>query len=225
MFKRLMVCTATCLLLMLGSSSVLAANLITNGDFETGDLTGWSWTPTQYSDPNMTTAVVSFDTSGSGASLAFRVSPGTDNGHAAIGQQEGGYLSQSVSLTNGQAYDVAIGASAIQEVSGIGGNADGGLIRLYVAGNLLWSWDVAHIDQDATLRNSYSGAYTAGFTGAHDVEIWFTRTYMNWHPGVVVYQYLDEVLVDDSQDVPEPTTLVMLALAGAGLAIRKRLFG
>ena len=221
MFKRLIVCTVACLLLMMGSSNVLAANVLANPGFETGDLTGWTWTPTQFSDPGMGTAVVPFDTSGSGASLAFRVSPGTDDQHWDIGQQEGGYLSQSVALTNGQAYDVEIGATAIQEVSGPpdpGPNLDGGLIRLFIAGNLLWSWDVDYIDEAALLRNSFAGTYTPTFTGAHDVEIWFTRTYMN--EGPVLYHYLDNVLV---QDIPEPTTLVMLALAGAGLALRKRL--
>ena len=39
------------------------------------------------------------------------------------------------------------------------------------------------------------------------------------------YEGMDTLRWDPSHDVPEPTTLVMLALAGAGLALRKRVIG
>ena len=61
-----------------------------NGDFETGDLTGWDFTPDPLSDPGMSPQVAIFD-----GSNAFRVNAGKTffSGTAA-----GGVLSQNVAL-------------------------------------------------------------------------------------------------------------------------------
>ena len=49
----------------------LADAALINGDFETGDLTGWDFTPDPLSDPGMSPQVAIFD-----GSNAFRVNAG-----------------------------------------------------------------------------------------------------------------------------------------------------
>ena len=202
-------------------SAEARANLLTNGDFETGDLTGWTWSPTQYAEPEMTAEAVTFQTVLGQPSLCFRVNPGTDDAHVGIGQEEGGSLWQTVNLVGGENYDVVVGASAIHYI-GPTSNADGGLIRLYIRGDLQWSWDVGEISPTgAVVRNFYEGTYVPTFTGPHDFELVFTRTYGNWggfagsQPSV--YHYADNIFV-----IPEPTTLLLFALSGLTLLRRRR---
>jgi len=207
--------TAAVALLMLLTANAGAAdiNLLTNGDFETGSLTGWTWTPTQYSDPAMSPAVVTFETQAGASSKCFRVNPGTDDTHYGIGREEGGTLSQSVFLEGGRTYDVSVGAAAIRDLGG-GDNADGGLIRLYIGGDLRWSWDVARITAGETLRSSYTSFYVPSSTGVYDFEMTFTRTYMN--SPAVMYHYVDDLRI------PEPASLSLLAVSGVAFLKRRR---
>ena len=209
--------TAAVIVLYLGSDRAYA-NLLTNGDFEMGNLTGWTWTPTQYPDPNMTTAVVSFDTSGSGASLAFTCNPGSDQDHAFL-SDEGGTLSQTVSLTGGTIYQVEVGAAAMKE-NGLGDNFVPGRIRLFVGGDLLWDWWVtSQMSIGTTVRSSYAGTYTPAVSGDYDVNLLFTRKaasvgWPDYKPAMS--HYADNVSI-----VPEPLTLSLL-LTGAVAAFRRR---
>ena len=195
--------------------TVAKANLISNGDFETGDLTGWTWTPTPNADPNMATAVVSFDTSGSGASLAFSVNPGKTGGGTAEG---GGSLSQMVDLAAGLEYEVSLGALAIEEPRGIG-NGDGGLMQLLIGGELQWSWDVEAIPAGAILRSSYHGKYTPSVSGMYELEVRFTRKFAAYTSGPIINHYADDISV---APVPEPGSFALLGLALAPLLRRRK---
>ncbi|MBN1787480.1 MAG: PEP-CTERM sorting domain-containing protein [Sedimentisphaerales bacterium] len=190
------------------------AEMLVNGNFETGDLTGWTWTPTQYSDPNMTAGVVVFDTAAGQPSNCFRANPGTDVPHYGIGQEEGGFLSQSINLVAGNTYDVSIGAAAIRDLGG-GANYDGGRIRLYIGGSLLWDWDIDDIGASQTVRSSFDGTFVPTVTGAHDFDLLFTRTYTN--TPVAIYHYLDNASV-----VPEPATIILLGLGALTLLKKKK---
>jgi hypothetical protein len=189
------------------SAPAWGANLLTNGDFETGNFNGWTWTPTTFAEPTMTPSVVSFDTSGTGASLAFRVNPGTDVSHYGIGQDEGGALSQSVPMVGGTTYHIQVGASAIMKV-GISPNVNGGRIRLMIDGNLLWDWSVDFIDQGSTLRNSFHGDYTPIVGGNKTVSLLFTRTFQNFSPSM--YHFVDNLSVSP---VPEPSSIALVTIA------------
>ena len=67
------------------------ANLITNGDFQTGNFTGWTFFTTTNGTIG-TPAVVSFDVTGGGASLAAQFNAGEV---AFTGLQEGGGIEQT----------------------------------------------------------------------------------------------------------------------------------
>jgi hypothetical protein len=68
------------------STTSYAANVIVNGDFSTGDFTGWTLFTT--AQGNVTSSVTSFDVTGSGASLAGTFIVGGQAGF--IGNQGGG---------------------------------------------------------------------------------------------------------------------------------------
>ena len=205
--------TLICVILMSAVPNAWATlNVVANGGFEAG-LDGWTWTPTEFADDMDPTVVPSAGVFGT-AGQCFRVNPGTDIDHWGIGQEEGGILSQSINLTGGTEYDVSLGAAAIRDLGG-SENADGGLMRLYIGGYLLWSWDVSEIPSGVTLSNSYNGTYTPVSTASYDLELALTRTYTNNPP--VVYNYVDRVSV-----IPEPATICLLGFGSLGLLHRRK---
>lgn len=162
------------------------ANLVTNGDFETGNLTDWTWTADAGSEPQMAPTVVAFN-----GSSAFRVNPGNDFGEG--GPEKGGTLSQPISVELGTTYLVAIQMLAIQDVNSFDGNRDGGTITVSLEDSILHTLDVEELEQAEIVTDSFTVPFEATTTGDVQLEIYFSRQFRNFLPNV--FHYLDDVSI------------------------------
>lgn len=188
------------------------ANLITNGDFETGDLTGWT-TFTTGNGTIGTPTVVMFDTTGSGASNSAQFDVGQVISTSAL---EGGGISQMIALGTASS-DVNIWVDIASDQPTSDTNAGGGLFQLLFNGAVVDSHEFGEIIGPTTERDSLHAVVSAA-AGTHTVAIRMTRRFTT--SGRTPFQYLDNVVVA----VPEPGTLALfgLGLAGLGLARRRR---
>lgn len=184
----------TIILLVAAQGAVAEADtsLVSNGDFETGDLSSWTWTPDAGSEPLMVAEVASFD-----GSLAFRVNPGNDFGEG--GPEKGGTLSQPLSLEAGATYRVIVDTLAIQEQNTFDGNRDGGTISVSLGGTLLHTLDVETMAAGEIVTDSFSALFEADVTGNAPLELRFTRAFRNKIPPPPappnIYHYADGVHV------------------------------
>jgi hypothetical protein len=79
----------------------MAANVLTNGNFATGDLTRWTVFQTTYGTTGSSLpAVVSFDTTGAGNSNSAQFNVGV-NAHAGFLTPQGGAITQTVDVLGG----------------------------------------------------------------------------------------------------------------------------
>jgi len=186
------------------------ADVITNGDFETGDLSGWTVRPTA-NGQSPTQDVIMYDIDGPGPlgdSLAARFRVGEIQ-H--IPQWEGIELVQDVSLAGGTPYAFDADVSAWNNQSG--GNFDGGRFELILDGGVLDMWNAGFINPGERLYGHVSATYTPGASGTYEIGLRITRP---WTPPSGIYQ-----LVDNFTGIPEPATLTLLALGGLA-ALRRR---
>jgi hypothetical protein len=190
------------------------ADVITNGDFETGDFTGWTVrdTPNGHS---ILTDVIMYDIDGGGPlpeSLAARFSVGERNYD---GTQQGIELVQDVSLVGGIEYTFDADVAAWRHISG--SNAEGGVFSLILDGSVLDTWQCGGIGQPYYPTDKYghvTGTYTPGSSGTYEIGMRITRPYTV--PSDGPYQ-----MVDNFTGIPEPATLALLALGGL-TALRRR---
>jgi hypothetical protein len=190
-----------------------SADLITNGDFETGDFTGW----TVFTTANGTVsggAVTSFDTTGAGASLAAQFNVGDVN---YTGNQEGGGISQVFDLASDGTVDFS---ADVATDSSTFNNVSGGVYSLLVDGTTYDSYNSGPVNFDV-----YRDTLTAsvGLTaGDHTLEILITRPYVAYEGGTPT-QYVDNVTAAEEASTPEPATLAMLGLGLSAIGLlRKR---
>lgn len=197
--------TAVATVLLIASASTVHAAVI-NGDFSSG-LAGWSWTPDGGAEAAMvaTTAAGPFATGD-----AFRVNPGNNSGTA---PQLGGTLSQSLSLTGGVNYTVS-GDLGIQNLTG-SPNADGGIIRVFLGGTLIHTFDINLIQPSALETDSFSAPFTPGATSNYLLEISFQRGFFNFTP--TMYHWADNISV-----VPAPGAVALLGIGALSVGRRRR---
>ncbi len=198
--------------LLLAASGAAQAQLV-NGNFATGDLTGWTLFNTPNGGSAITPQVVLFDTAGTGVpvnSAEFEV--GQTSGTIGVnGQEEGAGIYQYVPLVSGQLnVSLDIAASDMSDLH-VTGNSDAGTFELLLDGNIVASHAFGGISLSQTLRStlSYSGAVA---TGTHEIAIDMRRGF-GTRAGDTPYQYLANVSLSVTP-VPEPGVLELLALSG-----------
>ena len=205
--------------LMLHIANVNAL-MITNGDFETGDFSGWNTFTTSNGTLSGASdySVSGFDVNGDFiSSYAAKFSVGYDVPPCVYvdlcKNYEGGGISQQFASNNG-IYSFSANI-AVENTSIYGGyNRQGGLFSLLIDDIIVDSIEVGVIYAGETLMDELS--YT-GFLGdgLHTLSFSITR---EWGPTTSLNQYLDDVKITS---VPEPSTMLLISL-GLIILIVKR---
>jgi hypothetical protein len=186
-----------------------------NGNFATGDFTGWTLINTSNGGSALT-QVTLFDTAGTGVptySAEFEAGE-VSGGEGGGGLGQGAGISQDVLLGAGQ-----LGISLDIAATTPGNNADAGTFELFLDGKVVASHAFGGISVGQTLRSTldYTGTITAG---THDIAIEILRGYGAEYPDTP-FEYLANAELSGSA-VPEPSAAALAAFGLTALAISIR---
>lgn len=215
MTLRMLAIPALLMAAMAGTAEA-GVQLISNGTFETGNLSGWTTFTTAVGTTG-TPAVVDFDTNNdlvATRSARFQV------GRVTAGSSfEGGGIYQSITTVAGALTLSADIASAFYTTNtNINENLSGGLIELLLDNVVVASHNFGSIIRNTTEFSLLS--YVTNVTaGTHEVRIRMTRPYTTLSD--TPFQYLDNVSAMQ-ESVPEPTSIAMWSLTALGFIYLRR---
>lgn len=191
-----------------------------NGDFETGDMTGWTITVGNLAEVT-NQEVLEFDMNGDdpgGVSLAAQFAVGqSTNGDTEYRSVD---ITQELDLIAGKTYEIEFDWASHNYF--FLDNFDGGVYDLIVDGNSLANWDTENIFLESTEWGTLNATYRADRTGAHTIGARISRRFRSTNNGTFILgQYLDNFSLTET--VPEPTSMTVVALLGlCGMSRRRR---
>jgi hypothetical protein len=195
------------------------AAIVTNGDFSTGDFSGWTLFTTANGSLGPSgsglPAVTSFNVSGAGAQNAATFNVGEVSSDMT---QQGGGISQTVTLPGGViSFSADVASSALGRIA----NLEGGIFDVLIDGVTEDTFGVGQIRFNSVIRDTLSFTTTES-TGAHTLEILVTRPFL--HDSTTPDQLITNIVISSAAAVPEPASLVLLAagLLGFGAVLRWR---
>ncbi len=195
------------------SASLCGAQIIYNGDFETGNLNGW----TTFTTPNgalkppgsSLPPVAQFDVLGTDVpSNAAQFQVGEVNFNAT---EQGGGILQTFSVSAGQ-YVISADFAAYN----LNFNDEAGLETVSVDSVTVGTLDFGLINPSQTKRGVIQGTLNLS-GGTHQITIELTRPYIN--DNETPFEYVDNVAVTP---VPEPS-IAALGMCGMALAFFRRI--
>jgi hypothetical protein len=164
------------------AAGLASAQIVANGDFETGVLAPWVFTADTNAEPLLIATVDTFL-----GSQMFRVNPG----HDGSGGSAGGNLEQEVALQSGVNYTVS-GNLYIENLR-TASNANGGTITVSIGGQQLHTWTVNSILALAVESDQFSVPFSTAVGGTQTLSLRFTRTFRNSTPSI--YHWADNIVI------------------------------
>ncbi|MCB9888659.1 MAG: hypothetical protein H6836_03710 [Planctomycetes bacterium] len=170
-----------------------AQNLVTNGDFNSGNSNGWT-----FAGYTLGAAVDMFDTNGIGSSNCFNCRPG---GQVTPPPYAPNSMAQNVLVIQGieHLFTCDLANSRLVNLS----NADGGTVEVYVDNVLVARHAFGNYVSGSTNRNRLCARFTPTATGQKELKITFHRNYLTstgTNPTPTVY--IDNISLIASPNLP-----------------------
>jgi hypothetical protein len=189
---------------------------LVNGDFEVGNLSGWTVTPTTNGTTLVQTAAM-FDIDGPGPIVPSYAGKFSVGKLVSSGPTAGIELTQTVSLTAGTLYRLHFDYAAANANTNpsVGSEDPGGYFDLIVNGQSLANGQIGELQQDEVQYGAVNAVYTPTTSGSYTFGARITRPYKApvYLSQPQLFQYVDNFFV------PEPATFV---LAGLGALLLRR---
>ncbi|MEG3440113.1 hypothetical protein V0288_23490 [Pannus brasiliensis CCIBt3594] len=207
--KTLALTAGTTALFWMGASPAGAVDLI-NGDFATGDLTGWTvfTTPVGNNGPGLPD-VVPFDTTIGTTSNSARFQVGSG----------GGGILQDVTLFGGL-LNISVDVAA----QGLATNSDGGTFALLLNNTVVDSFVSGTILTGGVKRDTLTASVPVG-AGVNSIGLQITRLFSNSADSPLQYATnfaISGPATQPNTSVPEPDLgMALLTLGGLGILIRR----
>src|SRR5688500_3102844 len=204
---------ALAILAAVGLGSAAFAQTFTNGDFETGNLSGWTITATS-NGQTLVQDVIPFDIDFGGALGVSQVAR-FQVGQVVFtsGVPAGIEITQMVNLSAATAYTISFNAAAYRETTQ--NNAEGGMCDLIVDGVSLASWGAGATNSASTNSCFGTASFVSGGAGAYSIGARIQRPFI---PAGSLFQVVDNFGIV----VPEPGTFVALGLGVVRLVAARR---
>jgi hypothetical protein len=195
-----------------------AGSVLINGDFQTGSLSPWTpFTTSNGTNGSGLPNVVSFDTTGMGASLAAHFNVGAISFD---GTQQGGGIQQTFNLSSGGMFNFFANIASQDDADGQI-NSDAGTFSIFVDSTLLASDFLGGFSSPLQiLRGELSGSVDLS-AGDHTMEILITRQFLS-NGTATPDEYVDNISLSSNSTVPEPATFGTLGIAIAAVALYRR---
>jgi uncharacterized protein (TIGR03382 family) len=200
------------------AAGAASAQTFVNGNFETGNLSGWTVTPTANGQTRIQDTFL-YDIDGGGPLGPSQVA------RFAVGQvafqsgvPAGIELTQSINLAGGTAYVISFDWSAYRESSTVS-NAQGGIFDLIVNGVAIASGVAGSTSLGTPRFGSVSGNFLAPANGGYSVGVRITRPFTPPDTGgpITLFQAVDNFTI-----IPAPGALALMGLAGLAGTRRRR---
>jgi hypothetical protein len=189
-------------LLLLLTLGIRAEAQLINGNFETGDFTGWTLYNEEHGTLGVTNIVV-FETITGTPSQCAEFEVGKSEIINGVVTGYGGGIKQEVVLNAGQ---LTISANIAAYHDNPVYNADGGNFVLFLDGAIIATNYFGKILAYQTMRSTlnYSGLVTSG---AHEIAIAIRRPWLSTPSVPTPYQFVDNVMLTVSEISPIPLNI------------------